>query len=237
MIRLSFGTNTIPYGRKKIESSLISASYDHTVRHWDVETSQLLQTFELDGFVQTVATDSQDASIPIYYAGTSQKEIHVLDSRASSKQKWENESMVNAIQVDSQGFLVLTGDAKGMIKTWDRRKGMCIEKLTKLNDASHHPISCLNHTEHGQFLAVNSYDNVLRVYDRNPKLSSSNMELVGFMTGHKNKNWPIKSAFLSGTGNSYLLQLPSPRCSTRKSTDGDMEEQHFTTEKGRNLHH
>lgn len=209
-------------------ASLISASYDHTVRHWDVETSQLLQTFELDGFVQTVAIDGQDPCI--YYAGTSKKVIHLLDSRVSTEQKWENESMVNAVHVDPQGYLVLTGDARGMIKSWDRRKGQCIEELT--NDASHHPISHLNSTEEGQFLAVNSYDNVLRVYDRDPKFSSSNMELVGFMTGHKNKNWPIKSAFFTGTGNTYVLQLPSPRFSTRKSTDGDMEE-HFTTEKAR----
>ncbi|RUS14250.1 hypothetical protein BC938DRAFT_477450 [Jimgerdemannia flammicorona] len=47
-------------------------------------------------------------------------------------------------------------------------------------------------------MAVNSYDNVMRVYDRglNPPISPS--RLLHALKGFKNKNWPIKSSFYCG---------------------------------------
>lgn len=129
-----------------------------------------------------------------------------------------------------------------MIKTWDVRMDACIEDISKLNDSGHHAISHIHASppvdgrrgdEDGRFLAANSYDNILRVYDRRSKLISSShgqeqMQLSFFVSGHKNKNWPIKSSFFRGEGYKYKLNLPSNRqqhaSQHRKLTDGDSED-------------
>lgn len=125
-----------------------------------------------------------------------------------------------------------------MIKTWDVRMDTCIDDISKLNDPGHHAISHIHASppvdgrrgdEDGRFLAANSYDNILRVYDRRSKLISSShgqeqMQLSFSVTGHKNKNWPIKSSFFRGEGYKYKLMLPSNRHAQRKLTDGDGED-------------
>jgi COMPASS component SWD3 len=126
---------------------------------------------------------------------------------------------------------------QGWIKTWDVRMDECITELSRLNDSAHHAISHVHASppaddgrggdEDGRFLAANSYDNILRVYDRRSQLISSGaqdpMQLSFLVTGHKNKNWPIKSAFFRGDGHKYKLHLPS-RAWPRKLTDGDAED-------------
>jgi COMPASS component SWD3 len=147
--------------------------------------------------------------------------------------------MVNSLYVSPDGLFVITGDSKGWIKTWDVRTGTCMEELSRLNDTGHHAISHLHVSpppingregdEDGRFLAANSYDNILRVYDRRSKLIGSvhgqdPIQLSFFVTGHKNKNWPIKSSFFRGEGNKYKLALPSARVLQRKLTEEDGEE-------------
>ncbi len=49
--------------------------------------------------------------------------------------------------------------------------------------------------EEPRYIAVNSYDNVMRVYDRGLNLPSISYNLVHALKGYKNKNWPIRSCF------------------------------------------
>ena len=92
------------------------------------------------------------------------------------------------------------------------------------------PISCITPSppntsiegeeDDGRLLAVNSYDNVLRVYDRGSSLqrtmrsapaSAANssdshtpqLSLVRAYKGHSNKNWPIRSLFFRGCNHSF----------------------------------
>ena len=98
---------------------------------------------------------------------------------------------------------------QGMLKFWDVRMDTCLEELSVLNDPAKHAISHIHASpasdggDDGRFLGVNSYDNVLRVYDRRSKLISSRglqrgagggndarddqLQLVRSVTGHKNK--------------------------------------------------
>lgn len=46
--------------------------------------------------------------------------------------------------------------------------------------------------EEPRYLAVNSYDNVVRIYDRQ---TPNTPKVVQALKGYKNKNWPIKSSF------------------------------------------
>ncbi|TMW63861.1 hypothetical protein Poli38472_002802 [Pythium oligandrum] len=222
-------------------STLVSASYDHTVKLWDVEKSQLQASSEVPGLVQCVSFNLADNNQ--YFMGTSKSAIHMVDSRAdvcrwSDCVTWQNDAMVNSLYVSPDGQFVVTGDSKGMIKTWDVRMESCIEDISRENDPGRHAISHIHASppvdgrggdEDGRFLAANSYDNILRVYDRRSKLIGSSlghdqMQLSFFVTGHKNKNWPIKSSFFRGEGYKYKLLLPANRHTQRKLTDGDNED-------------
>ncbi|KAL4160742.1 hypothetical protein KRP22_001374 [Phytophthora ramorum] len=244
-------------------ATLVSGSYDHTVKLWDVEKSQLVTSKEVDGLVQCVAFNMSDNNQ--YFLGSSKCCLHMADTRSDVCRTWTNDAMVNALHVAHDGMTVTTGDSKGMLKTWDVRMDTCLEELSVLNDSARHAISHVHASpgsdggDDGRFFGVNSYDNVLRVYDRRSKLISSRstrrgpgagsdsgdndrLQLVCSVSGHKNKNWPIKSSFFRGDGYKYKLALPprgrlggglggnSGAGSRRKLTDGDGED--FTDPSG-----
>ncbi|CAI5742652.1 unnamed protein product [Hyaloperonospora brassicae] len=205
-------------------ATLVSASYDHSVKLWDVEKNQLLTSHEVEGLVQCVAFNMADARSDVY-------------------RTWSNDAMVNAVHVSHDGLTITTGDSKGMLKFWDVRMDTCLEELSVLNDPAKHAISHIHASpasdggDDGRFLGVNSYDNVLRVYDRRSKLISSRgsrrgaaggndvrddqLQLVRSVSGHKNKNWPIKSSFFRGDGYKYKLALP-PRGRLEGSLGGTL---------------
>ncbi|RQM11605.1 hypothetical protein B5M09_004787 [Aphanomyces astaci] len=64
--------------------SLLSASYDHTVKLWDVEKASLTGSVGVNGLVQTVSFNPADNDM--YFIGTSQRNVHVLDVRAGVTQ-------------------------------------------------------------------------------------------------------------------------------------------------------
>ena len=49
--------------------------------------------------------------------------------------------------------------------------------------------------EEPQLLAVNSYDNIIRIYDRAHSNPMASYNLLYTLKGYINKNWPIKSSF------------------------------------------
>ncbi|ETW07291.1 hypothetical protein, variant [Aphanomyces invadans] len=216
--------------------SLLSASYDHTVKLWDVEKASMTSSVGVNGLVQTVSFNPADNDM--YFIGTSQRNVHVLDVRSGVTHTWANDAMVNSLHVCSDGNTLLTGDSKGFVKTWDIRRNGCVDDMSLLNDEGHHAISHVHASpagrqgdEDGRYLAVNSYDNILRVYDRGSKLISraqDPIQLAYYVTGHKNKNWPIKSSFFRGEGYNYKLSLPSARYLHRKLTDGDGDDGSYT---------
>ena len=81
------------------------------------------------------------------------------------------------------------------MNTWDLRQGSIIKSVQ--NDDLKSPISgvtFLYKSDNVAQMAVNSYDNVLRVYGN---IMQKEYRLLHSLTGQKNKNWPIKSSFFS----------------------------------------
>ena len=68
--------------------------------------------------------------------------------------------MVNAISVYQDGLNLMTGDAEGLLKTWDIKAGKVIDVQ---NDTSGSPLSCISTCnvpdEEARLFATNSYDN------------------------------------------------------------------------------
>lgn len=84
---------------------------------------------------------------------------------------------------------------------------------------SHIHVSRGSETE-GRYLAVNSYSNVLRVYDRGASGTLKTMKLIGSFSSHKNQNWPIKSSFF--VGNKYQSTLTQDETHSKDEDDDDV---------------
>ncbi|KAL2916801.1 hypothetical protein HK105_203580 [Polyrhizophydium stewartii] len=190
-------------------AELLSGAYDQTCKTWDVESGKQIESYESEGFVLSVMFSPQDKNI--FFSGTSRNILCVADRRDPSFAiTMRNDSMVNTLYASRDGLHVVSGDSGGFIKTWDIRTGKCIVNESMKQPISH--ITCcpgMIGDEDPRYLAVNSYDNVIRVYDRgfNPPLSP--YRLAHMLKGHKNKNWPIKSAFFKPRDNSSSLGGPS----------------------------
>ena len=194
-------------------SQLLTGSYDHSCILWDVQQPQVVSCIKSNGdsFIQTL----QFSIFHPYHAwlGTSQNQLELVDLRIKQQTSeiaqttstliWQNDSIISAIhqsRSDSTSELgkkgdgkniatgssvgehyILTGDARGALKTWDIRMPGCHSVL--VNDEGHHPISGISAIK--DIIAVNSYDNVLRVYQQqsNSGTRAPSWSLVDFLTG------------------------------------------------------
>ena len=108
---------------------LVSGSFDQTAKEWDMVTGQLLATFEVGGLAQALSYDPNDEQL--IYVGSTQKEVVVFDRRAPDRQHciFKNNTIINTLA--AQGFegSLLTGDAGGMLKTWDLRTLGCVHQV------------------------------------------------------------------------------------------------------------
>ncbi|KAF9939022.1 hypothetical protein BGZ67_010076 [Mortierella alpina] len=217
-------------------SLLLSAAYDKTCKLWDVESGKQLDSFEGDGFVQCVRFHPQDNHI--FFHGTTRNVLTVVDTRKENNSSGpaitiKNDAMVNSIYVYHDGLTVISGDSSGYIKTWDVRTGRVLQSV--LNEPTKKPIShiavskqrgsldgvSLAETEEpeSRWLAANSYDNVIRVYDRGFEPPTTMPRLIHSLKGYRNKHWPIKSAFFHGKD--YIAGAAARRPGKVRGGDGE----------------
>ncbi|KAI8361875.1 WD40-repeat-containing domain protein [Mortierella sp. GBAus27b] len=196
-------------------SLLLSAAYDKTCKLWDVGTGRLLDSFDCDGFVQCVRFHPQDNNI--FFNGTTRNFLNMMDTRKDGSGSGppitiKNDAMINSIYVYHDGLTVISGDSSGYLKTWDIRMGKVLQSI--LNEPTKKPISHISvskqrcaadsvdladaEEQESRWLAVNSYDNVIRVYDRGFEPPTTIPRLIHSLKGYRNKHWPIKSAFFHG---------------------------------------
>lgn len=133
----------------------------------------------------------------------------------------DNDAPIGAIHLEADGVHFLTGDQLGAIKSWDlRMRGEGTKSANtgrtgpaallgmSFNDDERRPITHIHSSprgagdDNGRLLAVNSYTNYLKVYDRGSSLfgplKSTNLKLMHSLRGVVNRNWPIKSSFFVG---------------------------------------
>ncbi|KAG0286434.1 hypothetical protein BGZ96_009460 [Linnemannia gamsii] len=216
---------------------LLSGAYDNTCKLWDVESGKQLDSFEGEGFVQCVRFHPQDNHI--FFSGTTRNMLTMIDTRKDSNPTSgsaiviKNDTMVNSIYVYHDGLTVISGDSSGYLKTWDMRTGKVLQAI--LNEPTKKPIShlaiskqrgsldgvSLAETEEpeSRWLAINSYDNVIRVYDRGFEPPTTMPRLLYSLKGYRNKHWPIKSAFFHGKD--YIAGAAGRRTGKVRGGDGD----------------
>ncbi|KAJ3142550.1 hypothetical protein HK101_003297 [Irineochytrium annulatum] len=180
-------------------AELLTGSYDMTCKVWDVEGAKVVDSFDsADGFVQAVEFNPADNKI--FYYGTSRDILGVIDRRMpEAAMSIVNDAKINTISSFKDGIHVVSGDTLGCLKIWDVRTGKCVSSFQ--NEPTKKPISHIATCSMGsdedepRYMAVNSYDNLLRVYDRGLSPPQTQQRLVQTFKGFKNKNYPIKSSF------------------------------------------
>lgn len=227
---------------------VITGGLDQSAAEWDVEsgTYDPVSRYVCNGLVNSVSVSP--ANDELFFVGTSKNSVHLFDRRVPPPMmgsSWEaytivkNEWPVNSIHVTLDGTRFITGDHGGAIKTFDLRMvglskssdvGARSASLTDVtyNDANHRPITHVHTSpptsgeDYGRFMAVNSYDNYLRVYDRGSFLfkgEKPELKPVHALAGIKNTHWPIKSSFFLGSDFRPPLSGRPRRHSRRRTRD------------------
>lgn len=204
-----------------------------------------VRRFSCAGLVNSVSMSPADPNI-FFVSSTRKQVImydrraaHVSSSTTDAASVvLDNDTIVNTVHVTMDGVRLITGDHGGAIKAWDLREGrgattslsdnglasttQTIAVGMKYNDENKRPITHI-HTSpplvgetHGRFMAVNSYDAFLRVYDRGSVILPSaepEVTAVHALRGVVNAHWPIKSSFFLGAD--YVPPKASRRVKAR----------------------
>ncbi|KAJ2549475.1 hypothetical protein EV175_004437, partial [Coemansia sp. RSA 1933] len=178
-------------------TALVSAGFDRTCIEWDLEAKQPVTHLSCDGLVQCVRYSTHNPRI--VYSGDSSGFISIHDLRQpQGATKLSNDgSMVNTIYCFNDETRLVSGDRNGEIKMWDVRIGRFM-RLVNSSSQSHaiSHISVVKNEKSGtEYMAANSYDNVLRVYDRVDDPSVPTPRAIHELRGIRSRNWPIKNAF------------------------------------------
>ncbi|KAJ2797640.1 hypothetical protein H4R20_005112 [Coemansia guatemalensis] len=179
-------------------AAVASAAFDQTCIEWDLETRAANRQLDCDGMVQCVRYSTHNPRI--IYSGDSSGFISIHDTRqAQAPTKLSNDgTMVNTIFCFSDETRLVSGDRNGDIKMWDVRIGRFMQLVStegQKQAISH--ISVVRNEKSGtEYMAANSYDNVLRVYDRVDDSSVPTPRVIQELRGIRCRNWPIKNAFL-----------------------------------------
>ncbi|KAJ2659924.1 hypothetical protein IWW48_003219 [Coemansia sp. RSA 1200] len=179
-------------------AAVVSAGFDRMCIEWDLETRLAIAQLQCDGLVQSVRYSTHNPRI--VYSGDSSGFISIHDLRQpQSATKLSNDgSMVNTIYCFKDETRLVSGDRNGEIKMWDVRVGRFM-RLVSSSSQSHaiSHISVVKNEKSGtEYMAANSYDNVLRVYDRVDDPSVPTPRAIHELRGIRSRNWPIKNAFL-----------------------------------------
>lgn len=204
------------------DCQLLSGSFDQTCKLWDISVGTVINSFDCEGFVQCVSFDSNDANI--HYYGTSRKVLGMADSRVSEHCRlMRNDAMINTIQPlnDNQ---VISGDSNGYLKVWDTRTGACVYSLLntiKSSAASVSHIASLQSAK-GLRIAVNCFDNILRIYDVDISSDSRLSSILEVPKGHRNNNWPIRSSFFRGPSSALPTDMQDQTVLASGSVDSSV---------------
>lgn len=222
---------------------VISGALDQSAAEWDVERApnEATTRFPCYGLVNCVSMSPAQADV--FFVGTARRVVHAFDRRippqpatGTSAVVVQNDTAVNTVHVTLDGRRVITGDHGGAIKTWDVRMVAspsnsnststsslhCTPVNARFNDVRHRPITHIHTSpplpseEYGRFMAVNSYDSYLRVYERGTLLfptDTPSLAPVHALRGVVNTHWPIKSSFFLGAD-----YRPPPRERRRNAT-------------------
>ena len=175
-------------------TTVASSSFDLSVKLWDVakpNAESPITSLSTNGL--PMCLDVPVGGISTVVVGTNLGSVQMFDTRSSSTANdgsilLNTEGAVNAVCCGMPN-IIICGDSKGYLRAFDSRM-TGHQDLFVIQD--NRPISGIAWSPSG-LLAVNSYDNALRVFIRDN--SGEGVKVIHTLRGHKSKNQPIRSSF------------------------------------------
>ncbi|PVU84598.1 hypothetical protein BB559_007538 [Furculomyces boomerangus] len=219
--------STVAWQSSGEKPMLASGGFDGQILEWDLGGMQCVNVRKSKGLVQSVIYNKQNGSV-IYSSGSS-GDIEFNDMRGNTSSGVIGSCsgpVTSLVQLGENQ--ILSSDLNGRVCLWDVRLlktgNEGDNQILKLSSAISNISLALQERTGAAYLAVNSYDDVLRVYERinnantGMGLDSGNNEVSGGsgfeggnnsmysynigprlikeIRGVANRNWPIRSAFL-----------------------------------------
>ncbi|KAH9294346.1 hypothetical protein KI387_040448 [Taxus chinensis] len=113
----------------------VTGSFDHHIKVWDTNTTQVEMQFKLPGKVYGVAMSSVSTTHMLIAAGTEDVQVRLCDmaSGAFTHTLSGHRDGVWAVQWSaSNEWMVITGGCDGSIRFWDIRRAGCFRVLDQL---------------------------------------------------------------------------------------------------------
>ncbi|PVV01993.1 hypothetical protein BB560_003566, partial [Smittium megazygosporum] len=196
------GVSTLSWEDSGITPKMISGGFDKLLIEWDLGIMGKAMSIKTKRLVQSVIYDINNPST--IYTGCSSGRIGILDSRTGdSAVDIGSVSAPISTLVQFNDSVLFSSDLNGDVYYWDIRKTpntqeLSRQQLLKLG----FPISDISLTFEERtrvaYLAVNSFDDTLRIYDRINISSNSNQ-----ISNNDKKN--SDSFFLPASGSSNIL--------------------------------
>uniref|UniRef100_A0A2P2LJE1 WD-repeat protein n=2 Tax=Rhizophora mucronata TaxID=61149 RepID=A0A2P2LJE1_RHIMU len=106
----------------------VTGSYDHTVKIWDTNTTQMVMNFKLPGKVYKTAMSPLSTSHMLIAAGTEDVQVRLCDIASgafSHTLSGHRDGVMSVEWSTSSEWVLVTGGCDGAIRFWDIRRAGC----------------------------------------------------------------------------------------------------------------
>ncbi|MGM3305413.1 eIF2A-related protein [Anabaena sp. WFMT] len=150
---------------------IVSGSSDRTVKLWDSQTGQCLQTFS--GHTRPVLSVAFSLDGQIIASCGGHSIIKVWDVITGECCQTIQEVASYVLKFSPNSYILASGNTSGVIKLWDVRDGQCIGILGKYGK----PIISLAFSPDGQILASGSFDGTVTLWNINTNQCINTIEI------------------------------------------------------------
>ena len=163
---------------------IASASFDKTIKLWQVSTGKLLTTldghqerlwslrFSPDG--KTLASSSYDSTIKLW---------NVADGTLIKTIFGHNKTQVRSVDFSPNGKLLASSDSRGWIKLWNPKDGTLIKSIPahRTKKGRSWWVTAIKFNRDGKILASTSSDRTVKLW----KVANGSLNLLKILKGHR----------------------------------------------------
>lgn len=140
---------------------VVSGSWDYTIKIWDIETQELVQTLsEHSGWIKSIVFSPDGKKL---ISGSADKTLKVWNWETGKVEKvFEHKSIIHAVAISPDGQLLASGSADKTLKIWNLKTGEL-----QLIDGHSDAVNALVFSSSGQIIISGSADKTLKIWHIN----------------------------------------------------------------------